>query len=178
MIEIDIATGAASWPYAKPLFETVWPADVIKTLPWGHLQFAHADLRVFIETEGDVLCHVGICRRTGTWNGRKVNIGGSAASLRIPTTAAAAMRPSRLMPLSAPCRTKARSTSACCSASRTTAHFMKSWDGRRSTAISTRNSQGRARFDQFIGRDVFMPYVFKIRRLLREGTIDLCGLPW
>ena len=22
------------------------------------------------------------------------------------------------------------------------------------------------------------PYVFKIKRLLREGTIDLCGLPW
>ena len=36
----------------------------------------------------------------------------------------------------------------------------------------------RARFEQFVQRGLFIPYVFRIRRLLREGTIDLCGLPW
>ena len=73
-IEIDITTGDSSWPAARPLLASVWPPETVKAAPWGHIAFAHPDLRVMIELDGDVVCHAGIYRRTGTWNGRKVGM--------------------------------------------------------------------------------------------------------
>ena len=76
-IEIEILNGNASWPMAEPLFNAVWPVDAVKKMPWGHIQWAHADLRVLIDApSGGLACHVGIYFRTVTWNGRKFNIGG------------------------------------------------------------------------------------------------------
>ena len=77
-IEIDVLNGDASWPQAEPLLEAVWPGHVVEKLPWGHVKWAHADLRVLLDApDGSGLaCHVGIYFRTVTWNGRKVHIGG------------------------------------------------------------------------------------------------------
>ena len=53
--------------------------DVVEKLPWGHVKWAHADLRVLIDAPqdgGGLACHVGIYFRTVTWNGRKVHVGG------------------------------------------------------------------------------------------------------
>ena len=46
------------------------------------------------------------------------------------------------------------------------------WQSFNGTVYAEQPSSGRAKFD------AMLPYVFKIKRLLREGTIDLCGLPW
>ena len=78
-IEIDVLNGDASWPLAEPLIKAVWPPDVVAKLSWGHVEWAHADLRVLIdapETASGLACHVGIYFRTVTWNGRKVHVGG------------------------------------------------------------------------------------------------------
>jgi aminoglycoside 2'-N-acetyltransferase I len=76
-IEIDVLNGSASWPTAEPLLNAVWPPDVVEKLPWGHIKWAHADLRVLIEAPaGGLACHVGIYFRTITWNGRKFHVGG------------------------------------------------------------------------------------------------------
>ena len=79
-IEIDVLNGDASWPTAEPLFNAVWPSDDVEKLPWGHVKWAHADLRVLIEApSGGLACHVGIYFRQATWDGRKVQIGGIGA---------------------------------------------------------------------------------------------------
>ncbi len=76
-IEIEILNGDASWPLAQPLMEAVWPPHVLEKLPWGDVVFAHADLRVLVQSEDQGLaCHVGIYRREVTWNGRKMRAGG------------------------------------------------------------------------------------------------------
>src|ERR1700760_5047164 len=76
-IEIDVLNGDASWPRAEPLFDAVWPDDVMATLPWGHVKWAHAELRVLIDApDGGLACHVGIYFRTIDWNGNKIHIGG------------------------------------------------------------------------------------------------------
>ena len=76
-IEIDVLNGEQSWTLAEPLMKAVWPQEVLDKLPWGHIQFAQADLRVLIEQpEGGLACHVGIYFRTVIWNGRKFHIGG------------------------------------------------------------------------------------------------------
>src|ERR1700709_2401633 len=76
-IEIEILNGDATRPPAEPLFNAVWRPEVVATLPWAGIVFAHAELRVLIQDESeDVLCHVGIYRREVTWNGRKFHAGG------------------------------------------------------------------------------------------------------
>ena len=76
-IEIDILNGDASWSIAEPLHSAVWPRHRVEKQPWGHVMWAHADLRVLIETPEDgLVCHVGIYFRTVTWNGQKVHVGG------------------------------------------------------------------------------------------------------
>ena len=55
-IEIDVLNGDASWPQAEPLLEAVWPSHVVEKLPWGHVKWAHADLRVLLDApDGSVL---------------------------------------------------------------------------------------------------------------------------
>src|SRR5882757_2713918 len=76
-IEIDVLNGDASWPLAEPLFNEVWPPEIVAKLPRAGIVFAHAELRVLVQTEPEgVVCHVGIYRREITWNGRKIQAGG------------------------------------------------------------------------------------------------------
>ncbi len=80
-IEIDVLNGDASWPRAEALMKAVWPAHVVEKLSWGHVKWAHAELRVLIDApedspEGGLACHVGIYFRDAMWDGRKVQIGG------------------------------------------------------------------------------------------------------
>jgi aminoglycoside 2'-N-acetyltransferase I len=48
-IEIDVLNGDASWPRVEPLMNAVWPRHVVEKLSWGHVEWAHADLRVLID---------------------------------------------------------------------------------------------------------------------------------
>jgi len=80
-IEIDVLNEDASWTMAEALMQAVWPAHVVEKLSWGHVKWAHADLRVLIDAPEDGLkpglaCHVGIYFRDAMWDGRKVQIGG------------------------------------------------------------------------------------------------------
>ena len=52
-IEIDVLNGDSSWPRAEPLLRAVWPPETIEKLPWGHVKWAHADLRVLIDAPED-----------------------------------------------------------------------------------------------------------------------------
>jgi len=68
-IEIDVLNGDASWPRVKPLMDAVWPDHIVAKLSWGHIKWAHADLRVLIEAadgsgKDSPACHVGIYFRT------------------------------------------------------------------------------------------------------------------
>ena len=73
---IDVEPGDAGWNRAAPLLQEVWSPEVVATLPWRHVVWAHADKRVLIsEAQGNVLCHVGLFLRDATWNERPVSIG-------------------------------------------------------------------------------------------------------
>lgn len=172
-IEIDIATGDSSWPAAKPLLSAVWPPEAVKALPWGHIAFAHPDLRVMIEMDGEVVCHVGITRRTGTWNGRKVTIGGIGG---VATREDCRGRGYATLAINAAIHTLTDE--------RATDFGMLFCDPHNAALyerLGWQTFNGPVYAEQPGGRGPFTamaPYVVKIKRLLREGTIDLCGLPW
>src|SRR5258707_4894246 len=103
-IEIEILNGDTSWPMAKPLLEAAWPPEVMQKLSWGNVRWAHADLRVMIETPSDGLaCHVGVYFRNVTWNGRKLHIGGVGA---VSTRADCRRRGYASIALAAPTQTR------------------------------------------------------------------------
>lgn len=173
-IEIDIISGEAGWPAAQPLLAAVWPPAEAQARPWGHLAFAHADLRVLIETpEHGVACHVGIYRRTGTWNGRKVLIGGIGG---VATRESCRGRGYATLALNAAVRTLQDEGAIDFGMLFCEPHLAGFYEAR-----GWQSFDGEVYAEQPGGRTrltVLMPYVVRIRRLLRAGTIDLCGLPW
>ena len=84
-IEIDVLNGDTSWPVAEPLFNMVWSPEYMANMPWRHVKWAHADLRVLVEAPDEgLVCHVGLYFREVTWNGRKLHIGGVGGVMTHP----------------------------------------------------------------------------------------------
>jgi aminoglycoside 2'-N-acetyltransferase I len=173
-IEIEVLNGEASWPVAKPLFEAVWPPDVVQKLPWGHLRWAHADLRVMIETPSDGLaCHVGVYFRNITWNGRKLHIGGVGG---VSTRADCRRRGYASIALDAAIQTMrdredVRFALLFCEPHNFAFYQARGWHPF-AGEVYAEQPDGKIRFE------AMAPFVHDIQRAPRQGVIDLCGLPW
>ena len=174
-IEIDVLNGDASWKIAEPLMEAVWPADVLAKLPWGDVVFAHADLRVLIDApSGGLGCHVGIYFRTVTWNGRKVHVGGIGG---VSTREDCRGRGYATLALDAAIHTM-RANDAVkfailfCEPHNYAFYQARNWHPFTGEVYCEQPEAGRIRFD------AMAPFVFEIARAPRQGTLDLCGLPW
>lgn len=173
-IEIDVVNGDASWTLAEPLFNAVWPPQVVAKLPWAGIVFAHADLWVLVkDSSDDVVCHVGIYRRDLTWNGRKLRAGGIGGVL---TREDSRRHGYATLALDAAIRTLKDEGSAdfamlFCEPYNAPFYIGRGWkpfDGE----IYAQQPNGRIRFE------AIAPHVYDLRRTLRQGVIDLCGLPW
>ena len=172
-IEIEILTGDASWPTAKPLLNAVWPPEIVAKLPWAHTVFAHANLRILVEDSEGLACHVGIYWRDATWNGRKVRIGGIGG---VATRADCRRRGYASIALNAAIQTfkdeKATDLALLFCEPQLAAFYQARGFRAFSGEIQAEQPGGRIRFD------VMQPQVYDLRRALRQGVIDLCGLPW
>ena len=173
-IEIDVLNGDASWSTAEPLLDAVWPRHVLERLTWGDVEWAHADLRVLIEApSGGLACHVGIYFRTVTWNGRKLDIGGIGG---VSTREDCRGRGYASLALNAAIQTM-RDQEAVqfallfCEPHNFAFYQSRGWHPF-SGEIYAEQPGGKVRFE------VLAPFVFDFRRAPRQGTIDLCGLPW
>ena len=173
-IEIDVLNGSASWPVAKPLFKAVWPREVVEKLSWGHVKWANPDLRVLIEApSGGLACHVGIHFRTVVWNGRKFDAGGIGGVL---TREDCRRRGYGSIALNAAIQTlrdheAVRFALLFCEPHNFAFYQARGWHPF-SGEVHAEQPGGKIRFE------AMAPFVFDLGRAPREGTIDLCGLPW
>jgi len=174
-IEIDIVNGDQSWPRAKELFEAVWPRAEVKNLPWGHIKWADAELRVLIDApEGGLACHVGIYFRTVSWNGQKVHIGGIGG---VATRPDCRRRGYASIALNAAIQTMYAHDAAqfallFCEPHNFEFYRSRGWQPFIGD-IYVEQPEGRIRFE------AMSPFVFDLkRRAPLRGTIDLGGLPW
>jgi len=173
-IEIDVLNGDTSWPLAEPLFNAVWPPDVVQKLPWAGVVFAHADLRVLVQAEPEgVVCHVGVYRREVTWNGRKFRAGGIGG---VATRKDCRRKGYASIALNAAVQTLKDEGATdfallFCEPHNAPFYVGRGWKPFEGE-IFCEQPQGRVRFD------AIAPYVCDLRRAPRQGTIDLCGLPW
>jgi aminoglycoside 2'-N-acetyltransferase I len=175
-IEIEILNGDASWPLAKPLFDAVWPPQVVATLPWAGISFAHAEFRVLVQDEaGEALCHVGIYRRDVTWNGRKVPAAGIGGVL---TRENARGRGYASIALDAAIQTLKQEGSAAfallfCEPHNVPFYTARGWKPFDGDILAEQPGQGSVRFE------AMAPYTYDLRgRAPQSGVIDLSGLPW
>ena len=174
-IEIDILNGDASWPRVEPLMAAVYPPHTMEKRPWRHIKWAHADLRVLIDApEGGLACHVGIYFRTINWNGRKVHVGGIGG---VSTREDCRGRGYATLALDAAIHTM-RANEAVkfallfCEPHNFAFYQARNWHPFTGEVFCEQPEAGRVRFD------VTAPFVFEIARAPRQGTLDLCGLPW
>ena len=172
-IEIDIVSGDAGWPLAKPLFDAVWPKAEVAALSWGNITWANADLRVLVEADERVVCHVGLYVRTVLWKGRKHQIGGIGGVATHPDSR---RRGYASIALNAAIQTL-RDRDALdfallfCEPHNFAFYEARGWH-RFDGGIMAEQPSGRIRFE------AMTPYVFDFKHGPREGVIDLCGLPW
>ena len=174
-IEIDILNGDASWPRAKPLLEAVWRRDIVEKQPWANIEWAHADLRVFVDApDGSGLaCHVGIYFRTITWNGHKVHVGGIGG---VSTREDCRRRGYASLALDAAVHTIRANDAVKFAILFCEPHNFAFYQARNWHPFA-----GEIRCAQPSGPIVFeamAPFVTDIVRAPRQGKIDLCGLPW
>jgi aminoglycoside 2'-N-acetyltransferase I len=173
-IEIDVLNGDASWKQTEPLHTAVYGKHIVDKLPWGHIVWAHADLRALIDApEGGLACHVGITFRTINWNGHDIHVGGIGgvmtredcrrrgyASLALDA-AIATMRANEAV----------RFAMLLCEPHNFAFYQARGWHPF-TGEIWCEQPGGRIRFTDM------SPFVFDIRRAPRDGVIDLKGLPW
>jgi aminoglycoside 2'-N-acetyltransferase I len=174
-IEIEVLNGDESWPMAKTLFDAVWPPQVVAKLPWADIVFADADLRVLVQVEGEgLLCHVGIFRREAKWNGRRVHLGGIGG---VATRPDARRRGYASIALNAALQTLKDEGATdfallFCEPGNVPFYVERGWQPFEGEIYADQPKR-RGRFD------AIAPFVFDLkRRAPRQGTIDLCGLPW
>ena len=174
-IEIDVLNGDESWSLAEGLFERVWPKEAVRELSWGHIKWADADLRVMIEApDGGLACHVGIFFRRVSWNGRSVHIGGIGG---VATRADYRRRGYASVALNAAVQTMRDHDAAQFALLFCEPHNFEFYQSRGwqpfGGDIDVEQPDGKLRFT------VMSPFVLDLkRRAPRQGTIDLCGLPW
>jgi aminoglycoside 2'-N-acetyltransferase I len=173
-IEIDILNGDASWKQVEPLHTAIFGRDIVEKLPWGHIVWANADLRVLIDApEGGLACHVGIYFRTINWNGHDIHIGGIGG---VMTREDCRRRGYASIALDAAIQTirandAARFAVLFCEPHNVAFYQARNWHPFEGE-VYCEQPDGRIRFE------AMAPFVFDIRRGPRQGVIDLRGLPW
>lgn len=171
---IEVSTGDSGWPQAAPLLRAVWPSEVVATLPWRDVVWAHADHRILVyDSDGTIVGHVGLFIRIAQWNARNVKIGGiggvaTREDRRRKGIASFAMQ--RAMDELRQVHVVDFGLLFC--EPRHAPLYQK---------LGWRAFEGNVFVAQPAGRVHFTvtdPYVFDLKMAPRLGTLDLCGLPW
>lgn len=166
-----VVPGDAGWNSVAGLMRSVWPAEHVATLPWRDVVWAHADQRVLtFDPAGEVVGHVGLYVRDGTWNDRLVKlagIGGVATrdDRRRRGIAHAGMQ------RAAQAMADADFGLLFCEPRHGPLYQSLGWH-RFEGVVYAEQPAGRVRFD------VIEAWVLDRNLAPRHGVLDLCGLPW
>jgi aminoglycoside 2'-N-acetyltransferase I len=99
-MRIEIRPGDDSWREIQPLVELVYPPEVLATIVWRDVAWAHAHRRMLVYDRQQLVSAVGLFPRRGRHDGERVHIGGIGGVMTHPEHrrrgfAGAAMRRAR-----------------------------------------------------------------------------------
>ena len=172
---IEIVNGDEGWRLASHLLEAVWSPEVVATLPWKDVVWAHADSRVLnINGCNDVIGHAGIYLRNAMFDAQPVKIGGVGGvatrfdcrrrgiASEVMRQAVREMRDTHRVDFGL----------LFCEPRHAPLYKRLGWYFFEGEVFVEQPRQGRVHFT------VTDPYVYDLRIAARAGILDLCGLPW
>ncbi|MGD0190426.1 MAG: GNAT family N-acetyltransferase [Rhizomicrobium sp.] len=171
-MRVEVLDGDAGWAVVEPLDREVYPPEVMATVSWRNVTWAHADKRIIVRDAQGVRCHVGVFWRTGTLNGAPAHIAGiggvmTSESVRHRGYAGSAMRKARRLME----ENEVDFGLLFCEPNNERFYGNLGWtvfDG----DVWTEQPEGRVRFD------LMHALCLSLRLAPERGVIDLCGLPW
>jgi aminoglycoside 2'-N-acetyltransferase I len=172
-MRLEIRAGDAGWTEIAPLFAVVYPPDVLATIVWRGVTWAHADRWVLIYREARLVSAVGMYRRDGLHGDAPVRIGGIGGVMTHPDErgrggASAALRQAHSL-----FREDGADFSLLFCEAKNIGFYRR---------LDWRVFAGEVIVEQPGGRGPFSVMGAMVRSIRSEapagGTIDLCGLPW
>jgi hypothetical protein len=169
----ELVDGDGSWQHVEPLEDLVYPPELLETIVWRHVQWAHADKRVLVWDGDTLICHVGIYLRSGLHDGAPVRIAGIGGVQTHPgrrregTAAAALARASVFM------RDEYGFDFGLLFCEPHNDGFYQRVGWEKFGGIVLAEQQSKSSPFTLMGT-----HLLRGRILPRSGTIDLCGLPW
>jgi predicted acetyltransferase len=171
-VQIEVLSGEEGWPLVAALDAAVYTPEVMARVIWRDVTWAHADTRILVRENGEVVCHVGVFERQGTHDGVPRQMTGIGGVMTAPDAqrrgyASAAMREAaRFM--------GARGADfglLFCEPHNEPLYAGLGWR-KFAGEVFCEQPQGRIRFD------LMTAMILHVRSTAESGVIDLCGLPW
>jgi aminoglycoside 2'-N-acetyltransferase I len=172
-VELEVVNGEESSARVEPLLAEVW-TSIEREAPWRDVQRARPSLRLLLETAEDgLVCQASLHFRVILWQGRRMPVGGVGSLSTRPDfrrrgyagiALAAAVQTMRD-------RGDLQFLLLFCEPQNEAFYLARGWH-QFGGAITMTQPQGPVAFT------AMTPLVFDLKRTVRSGAIDLCGLPW
>lgn len=169
---IRVHSGEVGWPLAEALERKCYPPEVMATVVWRDVAWAHADMRFFVQADDHVLTHVGLYLRDGKDGEAPRYIGGIGAVMTDPCARRQGHASTALRAVARLMKEQGRDFGVLfCEPHNVPFYEGLGWrvfDG----DVFCEQPDGRVKFD------MMHAMVLPLRCDVRSRIIDLCGLPW
>jgi aminoglycoside 2'-N-acetyltransferase I len=171
-LTIEILNGDVGWPLAEALDSQCYPPEVMATIVWRDVTWAHAEKRIFVRLDGELVCHAGLYFRDAKDGEHGVRICGIGGVMTLE---------------------RVRKRGCASAAIKTAAKIMKDEDRDFGLlfcepdnlvfyeSLGWRIFPGDVYCEQPEGRikfDMMHAMVLPVLAAPQSHRIDLCGLPW
>lgn len=171
-ISVEIHSGETGWPLAEVLDRECYPPEVMATIVWRDVTWAHADTRILVREADKIVCHVGLFFRDGKDGEAQRRIGGIGGVMTSPVVRRRG-HAGRAMRLAADMMEyEGRDFGLLFCEPHNVAFYER---------LGWRVFDGDVFCEQLSGRvkfDMMHAMVLPLRCEPRTRFIDLCGLPW
>jgi aminoglycoside 2'-N-acetyltransferase I len=172
-MRVKLRGGDESWAIAEPLMELVYPPDIMATIVWRDVTWAHADERVLVYDEERLVSHAGLYLRQGLHGGSAVRIGGIGGVMTHPAYRARGFASAALRRADDSFRAHGVDFTLLFCEPKNFAFY---------GGLGWQVFSGIVTVEQPDGRGPFRVMAAMVRAARKPapagGTINLCGLPW
>ena len=172
-MRVELRGGDETWAIAEPLMELVYPPEIMATMVWRDVTWAHADERVLVHDEERLVSHAGLYLRQGLHDGSAVRIGGIGGVMTHPAYRTRGFASAALRRAEESFRAHGVDFALLFCEPKNFAFY---------GGLGWRVFPGMVIVEQPNGRGPFTIMTTMVRDVSTPapsvGTIDLCGLPW
>jgi aminoglycoside 2'-N-acetyltransferase I len=172
-MRVELGGGDETWAIAEPLSELVYPPEIMATIVWRDVTWAHADERVLVYDEERLVSHAGLYLRQALHDGSAMRIGGIGGVMTHPAYRARGFASAALRRAEQSFRAHGVDFALLFCEPKNFAFY---------GGLGWRVFPGEVIVEQPDGQGPFTIMAAMVRDMSKpapsRGKIDLCGLPW